>query len=76
MRQWYLFIPEMAPLVASLSFTLPLVFSLWLMTTPEDRDLLINPSKFRSEEIVLHPIDTSRNRRLMAERIRLGIYIQ
>jgi hypothetical protein len=73
---WFLFTPEYAPLVISLSSTLPLVFSLWLMTTPEDRDLLMNPSKFRSEEIVLHPIDTSRNRRLMAERIRLGIYIQ
>ncbi len=74
--QSYIFTPEIAPLVASLSSTLPLVFSLWLMTTPEDRDLLMNPSKFRSEEVVLHPTDTSRNRRLMAERIRLGIYIQ
>jgi hypothetical protein len=75
MRQWYIFTPEMAPLVASLSFTLPLVFSLWLLTTPEDRDLLMNPRKYRSEEILLHPTDTSRNRRLMAERIRLGIYM-
>jgi hypothetical protein len=74
--QSYIFTPEIAPLVASLSSTLPLMFSLWLMTTPEDRDLLMNPSKFRSEEVVLHPTDTSRNRRLMAERIRLGIYIQ
>ncbi len=70
---WYNFTPEMFPLVVSLCTTLPLIFSLWLMTTPEDRALLMHPSKFRTEEITLNPFENPREAQLRAERIRMGI---
>jgi hypothetical protein len=53
--------------------TLPLVFSLWLMTTPEDRALLLHPHRFRSEAISLQPVRTEREEKQYAERLRLGI---
>jgi hypothetical protein len=46
------------PLLMSLSTTLPMVFSLWLMTTPEDRALLLHPHRFRSVPISLPPVQT------------------
>ena len=75
MYSWYIFTPELFPLVASLSTTFPLVFSLWLMTTPEDRQLLMHPSRFLSTEMdfELNPLEFSRDERLKAERIRMGI---
>ncbi len=73
---WYRFTPELFPLLAFLSTTLPLVFSLWLMTTPEDRALLLQPSRFLTDSITLQPIVTEREASLRAERIRLGINLQ
>jgi hypothetical protein len=72
---WYdrIFLPEGFPLLLSLSSTLPLVFSLWLMTTPEDRALLLHPHRFLSERISLQPVQTEREEKLYAERLRLGI---
>ena len=74
------FVPEGFPLLLSLSSTLPLVFSLWLMTTPEDRALLLHPHRFRSERISLQPVQTERDGSvserqgsLYQERLRLGI---
>ncbi len=75
MYLWYRFSPEIFPLVTFLSSTLPLVLSLWLMTTPEDRKLLMYPSRFLSERISMEPIATTREERLKEERIRLGIYL-
>jgi hypothetical protein len=60
----------------SLSSTLPLVFSLWLMTTPEDRALLLHPGRFCTERIALQPVQTEREEKLYAERLRLGINLQ
>ena len=75
MLVWYFndFFPEGFPLLLSLSSTLPLVFSLWLMTTPEDRALLLHPHRFRSERIALQPVQTEREEKQYAERLRLGI---
>ncbi len=75
MYSWQIFTPELFPLVASLSSTLPLVFSLWLMTTPKDRELLMHPIRFLSTEMdfEMNPLEISRDERLRAERIRLGI---
>jgi hypothetical protein len=73
MQTWYNYTPELLPLVTSLSSTLPLIFSLWMMTTPEDRELLLHPSRFLTEEISLNPIATPRQARLKEERLRLGI---
>ena len=72
---WYFktFLPEGFPLLLSLSSTLPLVFSLWLMTTPEDRALLLHPHRFRSDNISMQPVRTERDEKQYAERLRLGI---
>jgi hypothetical protein len=73
MMTWLVFTPEWFPLNASLSSALPLLFSLYLMTTPADRALLFNPSRFLTQEIRAHPAETSREARLNAECVRLGI---
>ena len=75
---WYgsFFVPEGFPLLLSLSSTLPLVFSLWLMTTPEDRALLLHPGRFCTDRIALQPVQTVREENLYAERLRLGINLQ
>ncbi len=76
MLTWLVFTPEWFPLNASLGATLPLLFSLYLMTTPEDRLLLLHPGRFLTEEITVHPTETSREARLRTERARLGINLQ
>jgi hypothetical protein len=73
MLEWHTHTPELLPLVVSLSTALPLMFSLWLMTTPEDRALLMHPSRFRTHKIIMNPVETTREAQLKAERIRMGI---
>jgi hypothetical protein len=73
MHVWYMNTPEFSPLVLSLSSTLPLFFSLWMMTAPEDRELLMHPHRFRTDAIAMQPVEDDREARLLAERIRLGI---
>jgi hypothetical protein len=73
MLTWYVFTPELFPLITSLSSTLPLVFALWMMTTPEDRELLLHPSRFLTQKISLNPVETSRQASLYSHRIRMGI---
>jgi hypothetical protein len=73
MVQWLTFTPEFFPLTASLSTMLPLIFSLWMMTTPEDRELLMHPSKFLSVRLSLHPVESNRESEQKAHRIRMGI---
>ncbi len=73
MLLWYTYAPELFPLLSSLSTTLPLMFALWLMTTPEDRLLLLHPERHRFEGIDLKTVETERDARLRAERIRMGI---
>ncbi len=73
---WYLSTPELLPLVLSLCSTLPLVFALWLMTTPEDRALLLHPDRFRTDAIALQPTATEGEMRLRAERERMGINLE
>ncbi len=71
--RWFLFTPELLALVLSLCSTLPLVLALWLMTTPEDRALLLRPHRFRTDAIALQPAATESEARLRAERERMGI---
>ena len=73
MLSWLVFTPALFPLLSSLSCTLPLMLSLWLMTTPHDRALLIRPSRFLTQEATENPVDTTREAILRAERIRMGI---
>jgi hypothetical protein len=44
-----------------------------MMTTPEDRELLMRPGRFLSERISLNPVGSTRDRDLKAHRIRMGI---
>jgi hypothetical protein len=58
------------------------MFSLWLMITKEDRELMLHPSKFMTDEIShrLQPGQSVDEReieaKLKAERIRMGIELQ
>ncbi len=74
---WYVYTPELIALVVSLGSALPLLFSLWLMTTPEDRALLMRPDNFRTDAIGLQQTaEIGREARLRAERVRMGIDLQ
>ena len=73
---WYYNTPELFPLIYSMCLTLPPVFSLRLMTTPEDRELLMNPSKFLSDRVSEDPTETKSQAKLRAERIRMGISLR
>ena len=64
------------PLVFSLSSTVPLVFALWLMTTKEDRQIMINPGQFRVDHVLLRPSAEASSVALEAERKRMGIDLQ
>jgi hypothetical protein len=58
------------------------MFSLWLMITKEDRELMLHPSQFMTDEIShrLQPGQSVDEReieaKLKAERIRMGIELQ
>jgi hypothetical protein len=65
--------PEVFPLVSSLGSVLPLLFSLWLMTTREDRALMLNPARFRTDAVALRSEENPTEARLKAERMRMGV---
>jgi hypothetical protein len=65
--------PEWFPLIVSTFATLPLMFSLLLMTTKEDRALMLNPGRFRADAIAHQPVRSEASARLNAERVRMGI---
>jgi hypothetical protein len=74
---WYRTSPQLFLLVNSLCPTLPLLLSLWLMTTKEDRALLLNPGRFRADAVALHSsIDGEAEARLKEERVRMGIELR
>ena len=52
------------------------MLSLWLMTTKEDRALLLNPGRFRTDAIALKPVEDEATARLNAERVRMGIELR
>jgi hypothetical protein len=76
MLEWYDFTPEMFPLVASLCSTIPLVFSLWLMMTKEDRVLMLHPDRFYIDRISLQPVESDMETKLKVERMRMGVELQ
>ena len=73
MYLWYSHMPEISILVVSTCSTLPLMLSLWLMMTKEDRALMLNPGRFRTDAIALQPVADEATARLNAERVRMGI---
>jgi hypothetical protein len=70
---WYNMTPEIFRLVPSLCSTLPQLFSLWLMTTKDDRAMMLNPSRFRTAEIEVQPLQDETTANLKRSRIRMGI---
>jgi hypothetical protein len=53
----------------------PLLFSLWLMTTPQDRALLLllNPSRFLTHAVALQRAETVDDATRRSHRVRVGI---
>ncbi len=74
--RWVIFTPELQPYILSLCSVPPLLFSLWLMTTPEDRALLLHPSRFLTRANALQPAETVEEARLRSERVRMGINLK
>ena len=76
MWTWYNLTPELSHLVISLCSTLPLIFSLWLMMTKEDRELMLHPSRFRAHSALLTsppPAEMDLDSRLKSHRVRMGV---
>jgi hypothetical protein len=73
MRLWFSHSPLMVPLVYSTCSTLPLLFSLWLMITKHDRELMLHPDRFRADRTSLQHVDGEMELRLNAERLRMGV---
>ncbi len=77
---WYRYTPEFYTLIESLCSILPLILGLWLMMTKEDRAMLLNPRKFRSEAIRIQlqtlGIETSQEARIKTETDRMGINLK
>jgi hypothetical protein len=71
---WYRRVPELFLLVASMCSAPPFVFSLWLMTTPEDRKLLLQPHKFLASS--RHSIEDESEAKLRSDTVRMGIVLQ
>jgi hypothetical protein len=76
MLEWWVGNPELEAYVLCLCSTLPMVLSLRLMTTAADRTLLLNPGKFLTDQIALHPIDSEQQHRINEERHRMGINLR
>jgi hypothetical protein len=70
---WHENTPEDFPLASSLGCVLPLLFSLWLMTTREDRALMLNPGRFRTDAVALRSDENRTKSWLKAERMRMGV---
>jgi hypothetical protein len=70
---WYENTPQLFLGVVSVCSTLPLLFSLWLMITKEDRELMLNPGRFRTDTIDLQQDKRGTEARLKAERVRMGV---
>jgi hypothetical protein len=75
MRHWYSSTPENFPVVISLTMMFPMVLSLWLMTTKEDRELLISPGTRTADSLELHSVESTSHSRLTKERVRMGIQL-
>ena len=73
MYTWYQYTPHVSFLVFAMSSTLPLMFSLWLMMTKEDRALMLNPGRFRTDSCEQHAHEVDNSARLKAERVRMGL---
>jgi hypothetical protein len=71
-RLWFSYTPLMVPLVYSTCSTLPLLFSLWLMITKQDRELMLYPGRFRADAMSLQPVSEI-ELRLAKERSRMGV---
>jgi hypothetical protein len=71
---WFRRAPELFLLVTSICSAPPLVFSLWLMTTPDDRKLLLHPHKFLAG--ARGSIEDEGKAKLRTEAFRMGINLR
>jgi hypothetical protein len=62
------------PYILSLCSMPPLLFSLWLMTTPEA--LLLNPSRFLTHVVTLQRAETVDEATRRSHRVRMGINLK
>lgn len=66
----------MQPYILSLCSMPPPLFSLWLMTTPEDRALLLDPSRFLTHAVTLQRAETVDEATRRSHRVRMGINLK
>ena len=76
MLDWYDHTPEFLFLVASACTSLPLMFSLRLMMTKDDLELLLHPHRFRADGTSLQPNQSSMEARLKAETVRMSVELR
>jgi hypothetical protein len=70
---YYTNMPEIPNLINPICSAVTFMFSLWLMTTKEDRALMLNPGRFRTDFVDLQTVQTDTSMRLKTERVRMGI---
>ena len=70
---YYTNMPEIPNLINPICSALMFMFSLWLMTTKEDRALMLNPGRFRTDSVDLQTVQTDTSLWLKTERVRMGI---
>jgi hypothetical protein len=75
MKQWYINTPEIFPVVSSFAMTFPMVLSLWLMTTTQDRELLISPGTRTADSLEHHSVESVSHAKMTKERVRMGIHL-
>jgi hypothetical protein len=79
MLDWYDHTPEFLFLVASACTSLPLMFSLRLMMTKDDLELLLHPHRFRTDAIcrISHSsTGSTMDERLKSEFVRMGVELR
>jgi hypothetical protein len=72
----YMRTPEWFRLIVSACTSLPLMFSLRLMMTKDDLELLLHPHRFRADGPSLQPNQSSMEARLKAETVRMGVELR
>jgi hypothetical protein len=77
MSEWLDHAPEFLPILFSHCLTLPLMFSLWLMMSEQDRDMMLHPRRYHTDSTVpLKTVNEDINLDVRRERLRMGIDLQ
>ena len=77
MSEWLDHAPEFLPILFSHCLTLPLTFSLWLMMSEQDRDMMLHPRRYHTDSTVpFKTVNEDINLDVRRERLRMGIDLQ